>query len=185
MSDSTAPRLFVAGEDADTVRRLVEAMAVADDGPAVTIDTWSPGTPLPEGVIAGAILADAAEAASDAIRAHGDACLWVLPSDEAAVLDAGRTAARVLWFGIDPTQPDLLERMRRGGDAGYWEDGTLFLQRDEDLEALISEATLPMARGGEDRRATALALAAAALASCAGIGCDAMRDALGAFEVPA
>ena len=107
----------------------------------------------------------------------------ILNADEAPVVAKGKTLDKpILWFGLDPTQPDIARRCRRGGDACFWEDGTLFLQRGDDLEALISEATLPISFGGKARFNTSNALAASALASCAGIPAEAIRDGLGRFE---
>lgn len=107
----------------------------------------------------------------------------ILNADEPPVVEKGRTLDQpILWFGLDPTQPEIAQRCRKGGDACFWEDGTLFLQREDELEALISEATLPIAHGGKARFNTSNALAASALASCAGIPTDAIRDGLNQFD---
>ena len=187
-----APSLFVAGADARTVCALVAHMVAAAGGTGAPAAVLACAADL-DGHLARqvpralALLADAAAEASwrDRLREAEHGCAWVLPSDGALLHDVAEGLSDVLWYGLDPREPDLLQRMRRGGDACYWEDGTLFLQRGDDLEALISEATLPMARGGTDRRATACALVAAALASYLPVSADAMRDALESFPPPA
>ena len=107
----------------------------------------------------------------------------ILNADEAPVRAQGRMLDKpILWFGLDASRPEIAERREHGGDACYVEDGTLYLQRGEKREALIAEVDLPISFGGRARFNTSNALAASALASCAGLPTDAIRAGLARFD---
>ncbi len=107
----------------------------------------------------------------------------VLNADEPPVLERGRKSSKPkFWFSLDPNHPQVLEHADAGGDTCFVEDGTLFFLRKELHEALITETRIPITYGGRARFNTSNALAASALATCAGISNDAIAAGLERFE---
>lgn len=116
-------------------------------------------------------------------KALADDGTLVLNADEPPVRERGLTSgATTIWFSLDGDHPEILAQVDAGGDAAFVEDGTLFFLRHGKHEALISETRMPMSYGGRARFNTLNALAASALAACAGISNDAIAKALETFR---
>ncbi len=107
----------------------------------------------------------------------------VLNADEPPVVERGRrSSATTIWYSLDGDHPEMLAQVDAGGDAAFVEDGTLFFLRHGMHEALITETRIPISYGGRARFNTSNALAASALAACAGISNDAIAQALETFR---
>lgn len=190
-----APVLLVGvGAGTATVVALLVAMARADGrgacvvGPGATAHEENP----PQG--AGDVVVISSQAPPQA--AATAALVWDAASREVAsalapggtlVLDAelsqvqalGREMrARTFWYALDANHARILEHADAGGATAFVEDGTLFFLRGHLHEALISESRLPRAPTGDRSQGTRCALAAAALAACAGISNDAIAAGL-------
>jgi len=116
-----------------------------------------------------------------AVRERGT---LVLNADEAPVLARGRAsiARNVIWYSLDGDHPAMVAQVDAGGDAAFVEDGTLFFLRHGMHEALITETRIPISHRGRARFNTSNALAASALAACAGISTDAIAKGLETFR---
>ncbi len=107
----------------------------------------------------------------------------VLNADEPPVLERGKASpATTILYSLDGDHPEMIKQVDDGGDAAFVEDGTLFFLRHGMHEALITETRIPISYGGRARFNTSNALAASALAACAGISNDAIAKALETFE---
>ena len=108
----------------------------------------------------------------------------VLGVDSPALHDwaAGRALeGRLIWFGLDPSHPTLVEHLRGGGEAWTVESETLVRRVGERVETVVATRELAFALGGAARFQVANALGAAALAHAAGVGIDAIATALRQF----
>ncbi len=116
-------------------------------------------------------------------KALGPDGVLVLNADEPPVLERGmRSSATKVWYSLDGDHPEMIAQVDAGGDAAFVEDGTLFFLRHGMHEALITETRIPISYGGRARFNTSNALAASALAACAGISNDAIAKALETFR---
>ena len=116
-------------------------------------------------------------------KALGASGHLILNADEGPVRERGqRTTAAPFWFSLDPEARLVADAIATGGDACVVRNGTLQLVRAGQGTPLLTEADIPITLAGRARFNTSNALAAAALASCAGISAEAIRDGLHAFE---
>ncbi len=108
----------------------------------------------------------------------------VLNADEVPVLGRGRRSAapRKVWFSLDAAHEEITRHAGAGGETAFVADGALYLARGAEREALTAEREVAITLGGKARFNTSNALAAAALAACAGISHAAIRKGLEAFE---
>jgi UDP-N-acetylmuramyl tripeptide synthase len=116
-------------------------------------------------------------------KALGSEGRLVLNADEAPVRARGtRSGHTPFWFGLESDQEQMGEAAATGGDACFVRDGVLQLVRAGKTQALVAEREIPITLGGRARFNTSNALAASALASCAGLPVEAIRAGLRAFE---
>jgi len=108
----------------------------------------------------------------------------VLNADEPPVLDRGRAldAARTLWFALDAAHPQLVSHAAAGGETACVAEGMLCLGRGATRQPLAAEVDVPVTFGAKARFNTSNALAAAALAACAGLEPAAIAAGLTQFE---
>ena len=101
----------------------------------------------------------------------------VLNADDPPVRARGQQVdGNCLWFSLDANDALL------GEDAAFVRDGVLVLRRSGVETKVIPEADIAFTFGGRARFNTSNALAACALASCAGLSIEAMREGLATFE---
>ncbi len=107
----------------------------------------------------------------------------ILNADEAPVRKRGQRAiCTPFWFSLDASQELVAQARASDGDACYLQEGILHMARAGTTTALMAEDQIPLTLGGRARFNTSNALAATALASCAGLSVDAIRGGLQAFE---
>ncbi len=107
----------------------------------------------------------------------------ILNADEDPVRKrGGMLEGRKLWFSVDASHKKIRIHTEAGGDAAFVDDGMLTLVRGGARVPLIEETSVPMTFGGKARFNTSNALAASALAACAGISKDAIVEGLRTFE---
>ncbi|HEX9941155.1 MAG TPA: Mur ligase family protein [Thermoanaerobaculia bacterium] len=112
-------------------------------------------------------------------RAVGPDGRIVLNADDPElVAAAGRVAAPVAWFTLDPGNPQVREHLAAGGEAVYLEDGVLVLDRGGERTTVVRVEEVPVAFGGAARHNVANALAAIGLASALGLPVAAMAAGL-------
>jgi len=107
---------------------------------------------------------------------------WVRSLAERPRVRADRK--RLLWFGLDPRQPVIVEHLARGATAYLVQDGWLVQATGARRTPLVRLAELPGAYGGAAPHAAANALAAVAAARALGAGQDAVIRRLTDFDPP-
>jgi cyanophycin synthetase len=107
---------------------------------------------------------------------------WVRSLAERPRVRADRK--RLIWFGLDPRQPVIVEHLARGATAYLLADGWLVQATGARRTPLLRVAELPGAYGGAAPHAAANALAAAAAARALGAGQDAVVRRLASFDPP-
>jgi cyanophycin synthetase len=89
---------------------------------------------------------------------------------------------RIIWFGLDPRQPVVVEHLAKGATAYLLEDGWLMQATGARRTPLVRLADLPGSYGGAAPHAAANALAAAATARTLGAGQEAVARRLADFD---
>lgn len=124
-------------------------------------------------------LAGIAEAKMIITRAVGPEGRVVLNADDPELVSAaGRVAAPVVWFTLDPGNPLVKDHLAAGAEAAYLKDGTLILARGGEETAVIPVSEIPVAFGGAARHNVANALAAIALAGALNLSAGEMAAGL-------
>jgi cyanophycin synthetase len=90
----------------------------------------------------------------------------------------GSFRAPVVWFTLNPANPLVQSHLAAGGEAWLQEQGELVHARGTVREPLLPVADIPLALGGAARYNVANALAAAALATAAGLPATAIAAGL-------
>ena len=90
----------------------------------------------------------------------------------------GAFRAPVVWFTLDPANPLVQSHLAAGGEAWLLDDGRLVHARGAGRKPLLAVADIPLALGGAARYNVANALAAAALATAAGLPAAAIAAGL-------
>ncbi|GAA2660762.1 cyanophycin synthetase [Paractinoplanes durhamensis] len=91
---------------------------------------------------------------------------------------------RIVWFGLDPRQPVVVEHLAKGATAYLLQDGWLVQATGARRTPLVRLADLPGAYGGAALHAAANALAAAAAARALGAGQESVVRRLADFDPP-
>ncbi|GAA0574900.1 cyanophycin synthetase [Paractinoplanes ferrugineus] len=89
---------------------------------------------------------------------------------------------RIVWFGLDPRQPVVVEHLAKGATAFLLQDGWLVQATGARRTPLVRLADLPGAYGGAALHAAANALAAAAAARALGAGQESVTRRLADFD---
>jgi cyanophycin synthetase len=89
---------------------------------------------------------------------------------------------RIVWFGLDPRQPVVVEHLARGATAYLLQDGWLVQATGARRTPLVRLGDLPGSYGGAAQHAAANALAAAATARALGAGQEAVSRRLADFD---
>ncbi|WP_433295053.1 cyanophycin synthetase [Actinoplanes sp. CA-030573] len=89
---------------------------------------------------------------------------------------------RLVWFGLDPEQPVVVEHLARGATAYLLQDGWLVQATGARRTPLLRVADLPGAYGGAATHAAANALAAVAAARALGAGQESVARRLADFD---
>jgi cyanophycin synthetase len=98
--------------------------------------------------------------------------------DPELVAAAGRVAAPVVWFSLDPENLLIRDHLAAGGEAALVQDEILLLARGGEETAVIPIREIPIAFGGAARHNVANALAAAAMAGALGLSVESMAEGL-------
>nr|WP_296076518.1 cyanophycin synthetase [uncultured Actinoplanes sp.] len=104
-----------------------------------------------------------------------------------SLIDRPRVRAdrkRVVWFGLDPRQPVVVEHLAKGATAFLLQDGWLTQATGARRTPLIRMADLPGAYGGAAPHVAANALAACAAARALGARQDDVVRRLAEFDPP-
>jgi cyanophycin synthetase len=91
---------------------------------------------------------------------------------------------RLVWFGLDPRQPVVVEHLAKGATAYLLQDGWLVQATGARRTPLLRMADLPGAYGGAAPHAAANALAAVAAARALGAGQESVASRLADFDPP-
>lgn len=91
---------------------------------------------------------------------------------------------RLVWFGLDPRQPVVVEHLAKGATAYLEQDGWLVQATGARRTPLLRVADLPGAFGGAAPHAAANALAAVAAARALGAGQESVARRLADFDPP-
>ena len=89
---------------------------------------------------------------------------------------------RIIWFGLDPRQPVLVEHLAKGATAYLLQDGWLVQATGARRTPLLRVTDVPGAYGGAAPHAVANALAAVAAARALGAGQEAVVRRLAEFD---
>lgn len=116
-------------------------------------------------------------------RALGPDDPLILNADDAGVAEYGaRLGKTICWFSLDDTHPEIAGARAAAGSACFLRDGGLYALGGG-RERRVAEVTdIPATRGGIVRYNISNALAAMATALALGVGDDAIRAGLAAFQ---
>ena len=112
----------------------------------------------------------------------GDAPLVLNADDEGVVEFAGTLDKQVIWFSLEPDNPQLMESLASGGTACYLEQDWLVAAQGTSRRRVAPVAEIPAALGGIVRYNISNALAAMCVAMALGIDHAAIRKGLAAFR---
>ena len=107
-----------------------------------------------------------------------DGRLVLNADDPVLVAAARRLAVPIVWFSLDPENPQVRQALSHGGEAAIYADGDLVLVRGAERRRVLRAGEAPLTFGGEARHNVANALAAIALASAIDLPVEAMAAGL-------
>jgi UDP-N-acetylmuramyl tripeptide synthase len=115
-------------------------------------------------------------------RAVGPEGRIVLNADDPELVAAsGGLRSPILWISLDPENPRVRQAVASGGEACFYEGGSLVLVRGEKRIEVAPVDGIPITFGGAARHNVTNALAAVALASTISVPADAMARGLRRF----
>jgi UDP-N-acetylmuramyl tripeptide synthase len=128
-------------------------------------------------------VSDMAEAKFIVRRAlSADAPLILNADDPESVKLASSLSNRIVWIGLDSTNPVLQKHRESQGSAAYLDDGWLVLEEQGASRKIVEVKEVPITFGGAARYNISNALGAMALCQVLGANDDALADGLKAFS---
>ncbi len=128
-------------------------------------------------------VAEMAEAKFIVRRAlSADAPLILNADDPESVKLAGTLSNRIIWIGLDVTQPVLQKQLESGRGAAYLDDGWLVLAEQGTSRKIVEVNEVPITFGGAARYNISNALGALALCHVLGVNDEALAEGLKSFS---
>ena len=113
---------------------------------------------------------------------NADAPLILNADDPESVKLASTLSNRIVWIGLDMTQPVLQQQIESHGEAAYLDDGWLVLAQQGASRKIVEAKDVPITFGGAARYNISNALGAMALCHVLGASDEALADGLKAFS---
>lgn len=111
-----------------------------------------------------------------------DAPLILNADDAESTRMAATLSNRIIWFGLDASQPVLHRHLQKQGQAAYLSDGWLVLAEGEKTRRIVQSKDIPITFGGVARYNISNCLGAMALCSVLGAPDAALAAGLKAFS---
>jgi UDP-N-acetylmuramyl tripeptide synthase len=128
-------------------------------------------------------VAEMAEAKFIVRRAlSADAPLILNADDPESVKLAGTLSNRIIWIGLDVTQPMLQKQLESARGAAYLDDGWLVLAEQGTSRKIVEVNEVPITFGGAARYNISNALGALALCHVLGVNDEALAEGLKSFS---
>lgn len=102
--------------------------------------------------------------------------------DEGIVAFAETLGNRIVWFSLNPENPQLKKTLAKGGMACWLEEGWLVMAEGNNRQRIVPVTEIPATVNGMARHNIGNALAAACVAATLGIGAAAIRKGLADFR---
>jgi cyanophycin synthetase len=113
---------------------------------------------------------------------NADAPLILNADDPESVKLASTLSNRIVWIGLDMTQPVLQQQIESHGEAAYLDEGWLVLAQQGRSRKIVEAKDVPITFGGAARYNISNALGAMALCHVLGASDEALAEGLRAFS---